>query len=273
MDEIKRISADPIKPFVYLRRLWQYRGLVKILIYRDFKSAYAQTKLGWLWLVLKPLTVLAVFTVFFDQLLAIDTDHTPYPVFAFCGMSLWYFFSTIVHSTSQAFLESSDLIKKIYFPKLVLLLSKSLYATFELIAHLLMLFILLIAYGYFPNVGWLMVLPAVGFTYLFGLTIGVWLNNLTIRNRDMQHFITQIVNVAIWLTPVFYPLSIVPDAYEHWAYTLNPMAVYIDLLRYGVLNLEFNVWVALTNVLVIAIVLLVGILTFIRKERNLVDTV
>ena len=156
---------------------------------------------------------------------------------------------------------------------MVLLLAKSIYASFELLAHIFMLTILLFAYGFTPHLGWLWIVPIVIFTYLFALMIGVWLNNLSIRNRDMRHFITQIVNVAIWLTPVFYPLSIVPDAYRHWMYSLNPMAVYIDLLRHGMLNLEYHFWMALTNVLVILILLLFGILTFIRKERNLVDTV
>lgn len=269
--EVKYIRAAAASPADYVQRVWKYRRLIGVLCLRDMKGTYTQTMLGWLWLIIKPLLVLLLFTVFFDQLLALDTGSIPYAPFAFAGMSLWYFFSNLVNSTGNAVHQSTDLMRKIYFPRIILLLSKSLVASVELGVHLLILLIVTMSYGYAPTLQWLIILPMVVVVYLCGLTVGLWLSNLSIRHRDLQHLVPQLVNLAIWLTPVFYPVSIIPDQYRDWLYILNPMASTIDGLRFGLFGTGDLPAQLLINIAVVVILLGAGIFTFIREERTLID--
>jgi len=258
-------------PGAYFRKMWQYRHLVLVMAKRDIKGMFAQTMLGWLWLIVRPLITLVLFTVFFDNLLELDTGSISYPAFAFSGMILWYFFSGLSQTAGTATSQSSDLIRKIYFPKLLLPLSKLAASLFEFALHFLLLLILLLVTGHGPKLTWLLaplfVLPAL----LTGLMLAIWLNVLSVRFRDLQQLIPQLTNFAIWLTPVFYPVTIIPEQYHSWLYLLNPIAGSIDGLRWALFGTGAVPIELFFGLFMVVLLLLIGIWAFIRGEQKMTD--
>lgn len=269
--EVKIISAETLSLREYFSRTWKYRNLVYVLALREIKGTYAQTYFGWVWMVFKPLMVLSLFTLLFDQWLDLDTGSIQYPAFAFAGMSIWYFFSTIVHTTGSALLHSSDLIRKIYFPRLILLLAKSAVALIDLAINMIILMALLMIYNYTPSISWLAAIPIILLVYFTGLAIGIWISVLSIKRRDVQHLIPHLVNFAIWLTPVFYPVTIIPAEYRTYIYLLNPIATCIDYMRHSMFGIGNNSSWLVINILTVTILFGGGLYNFTRKEKSLVD--
>ncbi|MBL4709585.1 MAG: ABC transporter permease [Flavobacteriales bacterium] len=264
------IENKPVSMGNYFKHLNSYRGLVLSFVQRDLKGKYAQTKLGLLWMLLQPIVVLIIFTVLFDQLIQLDTANIPYPVFAFSGMIIWYLFTNIVQSAGSSLISSQDLMKKIYFPKLILPLAKTIVALIESFTSLFLLVIIMILYEVeFSSRLLLFILP-IFLTVLVGFCIALWLNAFSVKRRDLQHFIPHIVNTGIWLTPVFYPSSIIPDQYLDWFYYLNPIATIIALFRSILFDLPFQ-WVYCSSFIIIFVLLILGIHQFKKVERKMTD--
>lgn len=199
---------------------------------RDLKIRYSQTFLGFLWAVIQPLTGLVIFTVFFERLIKIQTPGTPYTLFAFSGMVSWFFFSHIVHNAGISLVESQDLIRKVYFPRILLLFAKTLVGLVELGISLLLLLALMALLG--RAVFWsILLLPLFVLANIcVALSIAIWLSALTIRYRDFHHIIPYLLNFGIWLTPVFYPVTLIPPRLE-WLMCVNPMAATISGFRWS----------------------------------------
>jgi len=256
----------------YLGRVNQYRHLIISFARRDIKVRYAQTILGVLWSVIQPLTGLVIFTLFFDQLIKIDTNGVPYPVFAFSGMAAWYFFAYIIGAAGTAVFSSQDIIKKIYFPKLVLPLSKVLIALVELGISLGLLFILMLLMGYWPTWRILFLPFFIVANSIVGLAVAIWLCALTARYRDFHHIIPYLINFGIWLTPVFYPSTLLPEKYASFLYA-NPMAGIIEGYRWALIGgTSPSLWYVLTFALV-GIVFIAGLKYFQKIEHEMADYV
>lgn len=221
--KITHINSGRQSLRAYLLKTRSFAPMTLTLARRTLQINYAQTLLGVLWAVVQPLTGLLIFSLFFNKLIGIKTYGIPYPLFAFTGMVSWFFFSHIVQGAGRALLESEHLIKRIYFPRIILLLAKVLAAFAELAISLALLAGLLLLMGRLP--GWpLLLLPVfILFNIATGLALAIWLSALTVRYRDFHHIIPYLVNFGIWLTPVFYPDTLVP-AHYHWFLYLNPMA-------------------------------------------------
>ena len=264
------IENKPISMGNYAVRLVHYKSLILSFVKRDLKGKYAQTKLGILWMLLQPIVVLIIFTVLFDQLIQLDTANIPYPVFAYSGMIIWYLFTNIVQSAGSSLISSQDLMKKIYFPKLILPLSKTLVALVESFVSILLLIIIMLLFKVeFTGYLLLFIIP-ITLTVLVGFCIALWLNAFSVKNRDLQHFIPHLVNTGIWLTPVFYPTSIIPSQYLDWFYYLNPIATIIELFRAILFNLPFE-WVHCSSFIIIFVLLILGIYRFKKVESNMTD--
>ncbi|MFT6243372.1 MAG: lipopolysaccharide transport system permease protein [Crocinitomicaceae bacterium] len=254
----------------YLRSISQYRQLIFSFAKRDLKARFVQTKLGLLWIIIQPLIALTIFTIFFDQLIKLETGNVPYVAFAFSGMTIWYFFTNMVHSAGTALINSQELIRKVYFPKILLPISKVLVATVEFFVAFVLLIAIMIILGmdFSPKV--LLFPIAIMMTALVGSCVAIWLNVLTVKNRDLQHFIPYLTNFGIWITPVFYPTTLIPEAFRDYIYYLNPIATTIDFLRSLLFDLTFN-WSYCLSFLPVLILLLIGIRIFKNRERNMVD--
>jgi lipopolysaccharide transport system permease protein len=237
---------------------------------RDLKARFVQTKLGVFWMIIQPLIALAIFTIFFDQLIQLETGNVPYVAFAFSGMTIWYFFTNMVNSAGTALISSQELIRKVYFPKILLPISKVIVATIEFFVafSLLIIIMLILGLNFSPNIIFLPV--AILMTILVGSCVAIWLNILTIKKRDLQHLIPYLTNFGIWVTPVFYPTTLIPETLRDYIYYINPIATTIDFLRSMLFGLPFE-WLYCISFVPVFFLLILGIRIFKNMERNMVD--
>ncbi|MFT5752332.1 MAG: lipopolysaccharide transport system permease protein [Flavobacteriales bacterium] len=264
------ITNTPISLKEYGNRLWRFKHLISSFAIKDFKAKYAQTKIGALWMVIQPIIALLIFTLFFGELIQLETGEIPYPAFAFSGMILWYFFTALVYSTGTSLISAQELLGKVYFPKLILPISKAVLNSLEVFISFILLLILLIILE-IPLNSKLFLFPVVLLMILsIGLCIGIWLSAISIKHRDLQHLIPYLMNYGIWLTPVFYPTTIIPEQYRALMYYFNPIATTIDFFRYILFDSPFE-WNYVLSFIPVLIALIIGVIYFKSAERNAAD--
>ncbi len=269
---IQYIQAKEDSLVTYLKKVWNYRYLVIVLASRELKVKYAQAKFGILWSALQPLAGMLVFTLFFDKLIKIKGMHSPYPLFAFSGMLGWNYFSFILNEASTSLIQNQTLIQKIYFPKFILPLSKVVVGLIEFLISLVVMLLLMLVFDH-PLPWTIVFLPIVILiNILVGLCITIWINALTVRNRDLHHIVPYMINFSIWLTPVFYPGSIIPERY-FWLTYLNPMAGVLDGYRYVLLG-EACPSIHYSYIFLIMLLLFVsGLMYFKKVERYVAELI
>lgn len=215
-----------------LRELIAYRELLFMLAYRDVKVRYAQTALGVLWALIQPLTTLLIFTLVFARVVKVDTSNVPYTLFALSGMSLWGYFSAVMSQAGNSIIGAQNMVKKIYFPRLIIPLSKSLSAFIDFGITLLFLLGMMLYHQYVPSVNALWIPFFILATFFSALGVGIWLSALSIRYRDLQYVLPFAVQLGLYASPVAYPSSLVPEQYLAFYY-FNPMAGMIDGMRWA----------------------------------------
>jgi lipopolysaccharide transport system permease protein len=244
--------------------------MILILAQRDLKIKYAQTLIGITWTLLNPITAVIVFTLFFHLVLSIKSNY-PYVLFVLGGYLNWGLFNYIFNQATPSLINQSELIKKINFPKIIIPLSKCLIALTEFAITFPIFLILLFAFKMKLSVYALFLPIAVLPVILFSLGLSLILSSLTIKNRDLLHFVPFIVNFSIWLTPVFYPVTIVPEKYQSLLF-INPITSSIHLFRNiylgEVLNLSFMIGVCVAILFFSA-----GVLTFKFAEEKINDNI
>lgn len=256
----------------YLKKVWRYRQMVRTLSRRDLKMQYAQTLLGILWSAIQPITGLVVFTFFFVYVFKIDTQGLPYPLLALTGIIPWYYFTNVMANSGTSLVDSQDIIRRLYFPRLVLPISKSVNALVELGIGLLIYTLLAVYYGVVPGSQLLLLPVFVAMLWVLSLTIGIWLSALTIRYRDLQRIIPYIVNLGIWFTPVFYPVELVPQEVRSFLYW-NPMVGVIEGFRFSLMGTEQWPIAYAGPWILIFIAFVGGLLYFRRTEKIIADYV
>lgn len=257
----------------YLQKVWKFRFMILLLARRDLKIKYARTSLGLIWSVVQPMTGLVIFYLFFNYLIAVPSiPDCGYTVFAFSGMTAWYFFSYIVYQGSNALIQGQELSQKIYFPRIALPISKVMVGSVDLLVALLLLLIVMLILSV-PLSWHLMFLPLfVLINAAVGLSIAIWISALTVKHRDLQHIVPYIVNFGIWLTPVFFPASIVPGNFS-WMLYLNPMSGVIEGFRWCLWGHTGFLPEYFTGIGISLIVLVAGIIRFNRTENNMMDII
>ncbi len=217
------------------KELWHYKDLFLELAYRDLRVRYAQTFLGLLWVVLQPITTLLIFTLIFGRAMEVDTGGIPYPVFALAGMSAWNYFSFVMTQSASSIIGAQEMVKKIYFPRLVLPLSKAFVGLVDFGVAVILLFAMLLYYGW-PlghNFPFVFVFALLNLTC--SLAIGIWISALSIRFRDFQHVVPFMVQIGLYATPIAYPSSMIPERYQ-LLFHLNPMAGIVEGMRWSLLG-------------------------------------
>ena len=224
-----------------LKELKDYKDLFYVLAYRDLRIRYAQTFLGLFWALLQPLATLLIFILVFGKFLNVDTGGVPYPLFAIAGMSAWTYFAFVLNQSGQSIIMSQEMIKKIYFPRLVIPLSKAMVGFVDFGIALLILIVLMIVYQ-FPLSSNAVFLPFfILLNIVSALAVGVWLSALTIRYRDFQHVVPFMVQFGLYATPVGFPSKLVIERLPEWAnmlFFLNPMAGVIEGYRWALFGTE-----------------------------------
>jgi lipopolysaccharide transport system permease protein len=190
---------------VNLSDLWSYRELLYFLVWRDIKVRYKQTLLGALWAILQPLTTMIIFTYFFGKLARIPTDGIPYPVFFYTGLLIWTYFSGAVTNGANSLLGNTNLITKVYFPRLIIPAAAVGAGLVDFAIASILLIGFLIYYSFPVNAGYLMLLPLVTLTTLFALGLAVWLSALNVRYRDVRYALSFVIQVWMFVSPIIYP--------------------------------------------------------------------
>jgi len=270
---MKIISASKNKSLrSNLKKVYEYRHLIIVFAARHIKSKYAQTFLGVLWTALQPLTALLIFTLFFGKLIKVDTGGIPYPLFAFCGMISWYYFIFLVENGAESLKDAANLIRKMYFPKLILPLSKTLAGLVDFSISTLLLVIMMLILKH-PFTWHIVGLPIfIILNMLTGLSIGIWLSVLSVRYSDLKIFIPYIITFGIWLTPVFYPQSLIPKDYFIFIY-MNPMAAVIAGYRWAILGAPAPSLNYAFSFIPVIIVFIGGLFYFNKIEKKIVDII
>ncbi len=268
----KTIRAGQNIRGIDLKKLLTYRALIYIFAIRDIKVQYAQTFLGVLWSLIQPLTALFIFTFFFSYIVKVDTGGIPYSLFAFSGMISWYFFSSLMAQTGTSLMQSQYLIRKIYFPKLILPISKSLSCFVEFGISLLLLLVMMLVWGYVPTLSILWFPVVILLNIITGLSVGLWLSALTVRYRDFYHIIPYLINFGIWLTPVFYPATLIPQKI-HFLIYLNPMAGIVSAYRWCLLGGSMPSGYYLISLGIVLFIFITGLFYFKKIEDQIADLV
>jgi lipopolysaccharide transport system permease protein len=259
-----------------LKELFSYRDLFYILAYRDLRVRYAQTFLGFAWAFLQPVVTLIIFTLVFGRFVKVETGAVPYPVFALCGMVAWTYFSFVMNQAGTSIIGSQDMIKKIYFPRLIIPLSKAVVGFVDFFIALGLLFILMFFYRV-PVSGNILMLPIFIFlTILSSLAVGIWLSALTIRFRDFQHVTPFLVQVGLYATPIAYPGETVLGTLPKWAavvFYLNPLAGIVEGFRWSILGQGSLHGVSFISFIMVLVLFVSGLYYFKRVERVMADMV
>ncbi len=261
---------------VSLGEVLTYRDLFWLLALRDYRVRYAQTFLGFAWAFIQPFGTLLIFSVVFGMAAGVDTGGVPYPLFAICGLASWTFFSYVLSNSSNSIIGSQEMIKKIYFPRIIIPLSKAVVGLVDLVIALLFIAILALYYQYIPspNIVFLPILIFAGI--LAALSVGIWMSSLTIRFRDLQHVVPFMVQLGLYATPIAYPSSMITDEIPTWAAILfycNPMAGVVEGFRWSILgSAPPHPYAAISFSLTI-VLFITGIYYFRKVERVMADIV
>ena len=256
-----------------LKELWEFRELFYFFTWRDIKVKYKQTILGILWAILQPFMLMLVFTMFFGQALGVHTDNnTPYPIFVYSGLLLWNIFSSGLANASNSMVSNSGIIKKIYFPRLIIPMSAILVALFDFLMALVVYIVILIYYGQAVNLNIIIYLPlSIFITILATFGLGTWLSAINVKYRDFRYVIPFLIQILLFLTPVIYPVSIIKFKWAQTILMLNPMAGAIDLLRSSVTHSAVNLQLVMTSLCVSILLFFAGLFYFRKTEYYFAD--
>lgn len=222
-----------------LKELFQYKDLFLVLAYRDLRVRYSQTFLGLFWAFLQPFATLLIFVVVFGKAVNVDTEGIPYPLFAITGMAAWTYFAFVLNQSGNSIISSQEMVKKIYFPRLVIPLSKAMVGFVDFGIAIIFIAILLCYYRQIPSLNIVMLPLFVVLAVISALGIGIWLSALTIRYRDFQHVVPFLVQFGLYATPVGYPTKLIVENFSDWVlflYYLNPMAGVVEGFRWSILG-------------------------------------
>jgi lipopolysaccharide transport system permease protein len=256
-----------------LRELWLYRELLWFLAVRDVKVRYKQTVLGAAWAVIQPLFTMIVFSIFFGRLAGISSDGVPYPLFALCALLPWQLFSYALTQSSNSLVAEQRLITKVYFPRLIVPLSSVLAGLVDFGIAFVLLLGMMAWYGMAPGWAALTVPLFLLFAVATALAVGLWLAALNVQYRDFRYTIPFLAQLWMFVSPVAYPSSLVPEPWRP-LYGLNPMAGVIEGFRWALLGRADPSWGLLgVSAAVVALLLVGGLFYFRRMEKTFADVV
>lgn len=257
---------------VNVREMWLYRELLYIFVWRDIKVRYKQTVLGILWAILQPFLTMIVFTVFFGRLAKVPSDGIAYPVFVYAGLLFWNYYTTAVTSTSNVLIENENIIKKVYFPRLILPAAAALTPMIDFgFSFLIFVSLMLFYHIAIPIIGIVTVPLLLIITFLTATGLGLFLSALNAKYRDIRYVLPFFIQLLLFVTPVIYPVTLVTQSYR-WLLFVNPMAGVISLARSSLLGSPLgDVRLIALSFGVSLVLFLFGIFYFRSTERFFAD--
>jgi len=266
------IDANKKSLSLNLKELYAYKDLFFTLSYRDLRVRYAQTFLGLLWAFLQPLATLIIFSLVFGRFVKVDTGTIPYPLFALTGMVVWTYFSFVMSNAGSSIIDAQQMVKKIYFPRLIIPLSKAVVGFVDFVIALLFLTLLMMWYGFAPSWNIIYLPVFILLTIIAALATGIWLSALTIRYRDFKHIVPFMVQFGLYATPIAYPTSLIDSRYQALFYA-NPLTGIIDGLRWSVLGGEAPHLYSFISIGIMLLLFVAGVFYFKKAEKIIADIV
>ena len=255
-----------------LKDLWAYRELLFFLTWRDVKVRYKQTALGAAWAILQPLFMMIIFTIFFGRLAGVDSAGIPYPLFALAGLVPWTFFSNAITNSGNSLVGSSNLITKVYFPRLIVPAAAMLAGVVDFALAFVLFSVLTIYYGVAPTAHILFLPLLILLTALFALGVGTWFAALNVKYRDVRFALPFLIQIWLFVSSVILPSSALGPKWQ-WILRLNPMSGIIEGYRSALFGLPFD-WPAIGIAAAITVVVLIyAIFSFGRVERSFADII
>ncbi len=268
------VVIQPSKSWVALnlRDLWHYRDLLYILTERDIKVRYKQTFLGALWAIIQPLFTMLIFTLFFGKLAGMPSDGIPYPIFAYAGLLPWTFFSNAVTTSGNSLVGNSNLITKVYFPRMIIPIASVGAGLVDFAIAFGLLIVLMFYYSVALTLNILMLPILVILTALLAIGIGMWMSGLNVKYRDIRYALPFLIQLGMFATPIIYPASIVPEKWR-WLLALNPLTGIIEGFRSAFFGKPFD-WLALgISTLITLAILVYSAYSFRKMEKTFADIV
>jgi lipopolysaccharide transport system permease protein len=270
------LRIEPSRGWVSLklRELWEYHELLYFLTWRDVKVRYKQTVLGAAWAIIQPFFTMIVFSLFFGNLANIPSDGIPYPIFSYAALVPWTFFANGMSQSSNSLVGAANLIKKIYFPRLVIPISSVISGVVDFALAFIVLLGMMLAYGIVPTLNVIFLLPLLLLAFVTALGVGMWLSAMNVQFRDVRYTIPFLTQFWMFATPIAYPSSLIENELLRTLYGLNPMTGVIEGFRWALLNTDTAPGPVIIVSSLAAVALLVsGAYYFRRMEKTFADVV
>ena len=266
-------NATVTTKFEWIREFWQYRELFYFFVWRDIKIKYKQTVLGALWAIIQPFFTMVVFTIFFGKFAKMPSEGIPYPIFSYSALVPWIYFSGAVGFSGNSLVGNSNLLTKVYFPRFAIPASAALSGILDFFIASLVLFGIMIYFNI--PISWylifwpVLIIPLI----LLALGCGMILSSLNVKYRDIKYTIPFIIQIWLFVTPIIYPISILPEKYQR-IINLNPMTGIIETFRSLVLiNKQVDFWILLYSICFSMLIFLLGWIYFRKTEKEFADNV
>lgn len=268
------VVIEPNKGWVALNfiDLWNYSDLLYVLIKRDVQIRYKQTVLGAAWAVIQPLFTMIIFTLFFGKLTEVPSDGLPYPIFAYAALIPWTFFSNAVTNSGNSLVLNSNLITKVYFPRMVIPIAAVTAGILDLLIAFGFFVLMMFYYRIGLSVNMLMIPVLIVFVSLLAIGIGVLMSALNVKYRDVRYALPFFIQLGLFITPIIYPLSLVPEKWR-WLLLLNPLAGLVEAFRDACFGRPFD-WTSIVISAALTFFVLISTAYVFRKmEDNFADIV
>jgi lipopolysaccharide transport system permease protein len=259
----------------YWTDLWRYRELFYILSWRDISVRYKQTVIGILWALIRPLLTMVVFTVIFGKMAKFPSDgNAPYAIMVYAGMLPWQFFSSAITATSNSLVGNTQLITKVYFPRLIIPVSSIITSFVDFIISFIILIFLMFYFSFLPTWRMAYLLGFLIITFLTALGFGLFITSLNVKYRDFRYIVPFIVQLGLYISPVGFSSSVIPEKYR-LLYSLNPMVGVIDGFRWSILGDNSNIYIPgfILSLFVAVIFLIIGLMKFRKMEKTFADII
>ena len=269
----KRLQPSHGLVSLKLYDLWVYRELLYFLTWRDIKVRYKQTVIGAAWAIIQPFFTMVVFSLFFGRLAQVPSDGIPYPIFSYAALVPWTFFANGLTQSSNSLVLNANLIKKVYFPRLVIPISTVLSGVIDFILAFFVLLGMMVFYGIFPtrNVIWLPMLLLLAFVTSLG--VGLWFSAMNVQFRDVRYAVPFLVNFWMFATPIAYPSSLLDEPWRT-LYGINPMVGVVEGFRWALLGTDTQPGpIVIVSALVAVLIFISGLVYFRKMELTFADVV
>lgn len=256
-----------------LREFWEFRELLYFLVWREVKVRYKQTAIGAAWAIIQPLFTMLIFSLFFGRLAKVPSDGVPYPVFSLSGTVIWTFFANGLSQSAASLVDNSNLISKIYFPRLIVPVASVLAGLVDFAIGFLLLIVFMMSYGIHPTARILWLPAFLLLALASALGAGLWLAALNVEYRDVRYVVPFLVQIWMFATPVAYPSSLLHQPWRT-VYGLNPLAGAVEGFRWALVGTDYRPGsMFIVSTLMALVALLSGAFYFRRMEKTFADLI